>query len=134
MTQAIICRVALAIPLHKQFDYLLPGDLLKTADNNLVGCRVRVPFGGKREMIGVICEVNPNCDYALDNLKKIKQLIDDTPLLDKPLWQLLRWAAFYYQHPFGDVFQQALPSLLRQGKEAAFKGCEHWQLSENSCI
>lgn len=132
MTQAIICRVALAIPLNKQFDYLLPGYLLKTQTNNLVGCRVRVPFGGKREVIGVICEVNPHCDYALDKLKKIKQLIDPSPLLDQSLWSLLRWAAFYYQHPFGDVFQQALPSLLRQGKEAAFKSCEHWQLSEKA--
>ncbi len=131
MTQPIICRIALAIPLHKQFDYLLPGYLLKTDINNLVGCRVRVPFGGKRQMIGVICEVNPHCDYALDKLKNITQLIDQTPLLDSNLWSLLRWAAFYYQHPFGDVFQQAIPSLLRQGKEANFKGCEHWQLSGN---
>ena len=129
MKQAIICRVALAIPLHKQFDYLLPDDLLTTEIDNLPGCRVRVPFGGKRQMIGVICEVNPQCDYAADKLKKVTQLIDDSPLLDKQLWSLLRWAAFYYQHPFGDVFQQAIPTLLRQGKEAAFKGCEYWQLS-----
>ncbi|MFT6986530.1 MAG: primosomal protein N' (replication factor Y) [Psychromonas sp.] len=113
MSQAIICRVALAIPLHKQFDYLLPNyllsELLKTDINNLVGCRVRIPFGGKRQLIGMICEVNPHCDYAIDKLKKITQLIDQTELLNNNLWSLLRWAAFYYQHPFGDVFQQTLP-------------------------
>lgn len=129
MSQPIICRIALAIPLHKQFDYLLPDYLLTTEITGLIGCRVRVPFGGKRQMIGVICEVNPHCDYALDKLKTITQLIDNSPLLDKALWSLLRWAAFYYQHPFGDVFQQAIPTLLRQGKEAEFKGSEHWQLS-----
>ncbi|MFT7053771.1 MAG: primosomal protein N' (replication factor Y) [Psychromonas sp.] len=131
MDQPTICRIALAIPLHKQFDYLLPDYLLKTDPNNLVGCRVRVPFGGKRQLIGVICEVNPKCDYAIDKLKKITQLIDQTPLLDKNIWSLLRWAAFYYQHAFGDVFQQALPTSLRQGKEAVFKGHEHWQLTAN---
>ena len=131
MNQATICRIALAIPLHKQFDYLLPDYLLKTDPDNLVGCRVRVPFGGKRQLIGVICEVNPKCDYAIDKLKKISQLIDQAPLLDKNIWSLLRWAAFYYQHAFGDVFQQALPNLLRQGKEAVFKGNEHWQLTAN---
>lgn len=129
MSQPIICRVALALPLHRQFDYLLPDYLLKTEPNNLVGCRVRVPFGGKRQMVGVICEINPHCDYALDKLKKISQLIDKAPLLGNQLWSLLRWAAFYYQHPFGDVFQQAIPTLLRQGKEATFKGREYWQLS-----
>lgn len=133
MSQDIICRVALAIPLHKQFDYLLPNyllsELLKTDPTNLVGCRVRVPFGGKREMIGVVYDVNPICDYAIDKLKKITQLIDQTPLLASNLSSLLRWASFYYQHPFGDVFQQAIPTLLRQGKAANFKGSEHWQLS-----
>ena len=129
MTSPIICRIALAIPLHKQFDYVLPDYLLKIEVDDLVGCRVRVPFGGKRQMIGVICEVNPQCDYAIDKLKKITQLIDQKPLLQKSLWSLLRWAAFYYQHPFGDVFQQAIPTPLRQGKEAIFKSQEYWQLS-----
>ncbi|WP_028863936.1 primosomal protein N' [Psychromonas aquimarina] len=129
MSQPIICRVALPVPLHKQFDYLLPDYLLKTEANSLIGCRVRVPFGGKRQMVGVICEVNPHCDYAVDKLKTISRLIDQQPLLNEKVWSLLRWASFYYLHPFGDVFQQAIPTLLRQGKETAFKGSEHWQLS-----
>lgn len=129
MTKPIICRVALAIPLHKQFDYLLPDYIAQTVNiDQLTGCRVRVPFGGKRQMVGVICEVNPELDYAIDKLKKITQLIDSSPLLSEKLWSLLRWAAFYYQHPFGDVFQQAIPTTLRQGKEATFKGSEHWLL------
>ena len=132
MNQPIICRVALAIPLHKQFDYLLPDYLLKTDPDNLVGCRVRVPFGGKRQLIGVICALNPSCDYAIDKLKKITTLIDQAPLLDDHIWSLLRWSAFYYQHAFGDVFQQALPTLLRQGKEAIFKSTVQWQLTTTS--
>jgi primosomal protein N' (replication factor Y) len=135
MTNAIICRVALAIPLHKQFDYLLPEYISKgfnESEQQLVGCRVRVPFGGKRQMVGVICEVNPELDYDLEKLKKVTQLIDIEPLLKDKLWSLLRWASFYYQHPFGDVFQQAIPTTLRQGKEATFKGSEHWQLVNES--
>ena len=129
MNSPIICRVALAIPLHKQFDYLLPEYLLTTDIDNLVGCRVRVPFGGKRQMVGVICEVNPICDYSIDKLKKITQLIDQSALLSDSLWSLMRWAASYYQHPFGDVFQQAIPTSLRQGKDPEFKHIECWQLS-----
>ncbi|MCP5076601.1 MAG: primosomal protein N' [Psychromonas sp.] len=132
MNKTIICRVALAIPLHKQFDYLLPEYLAENylqpeSLELLVGCRVRVPFGGKRQMVGVVCEVNPELDYDISKLKKVTQLIDHSPLLNKKLWSLLRWASFYYQHPFGDVYQQAIPTTLRQGKEASFKGSEHWQ-------
>ena len=97
--------------------------------DNLIGCRVRVPFGGKRQLIGVIIEVNPSCDYTIDKLKSISQLLDQRPLLSSHTWSLLRWAAYYYQHPIGDVFQQAIPSALRQGKQAIFKGSEHWQLT-----
>lgn len=134
MTKNIICRVALALPLHKQFDYLLPDYLHKTENEELVGCRVSVPFGGKRQMIGVICETDPKLNYSVDKLKKIIRLIDHKPLLSKELWQLLRWAAFYYQHPFGDVFQQAIPTSLRQGKEPLFKAEEYWRLSEKAFI
>lgn len=129
MTKNIICRVALALPLHKQFDYLLPDYLHKTENKELVGCRVSVPFGGKRQIIGVICEIDPELNYSVDKLKKISRLIDEKPLLSKNLWSLLQWAAFYYQQPFGDVFQQAIPTSLRQGKEPLFKVEEYWQLS-----
>jgi len=137
MNKDIICRVALALPLHRQFDYLLPQYLAEKvlatgSDTQLVGCRVRVPFGGKRQMVGVICELNPELDYAVEKLKKVTQLIDQQPLLSDSLWSLLRWASFYYLHPFGDVYQQAIPTTLRQGKEAAFKGTEHWQRADHN--
>ena len=47
------------------------------------------------------------------------------------LYDLLHWAAVYYQHPFGDVFQQAIPTLLRKGKAAAFKTQEYWKLEQD---
>ncbi|HIP76811.1 MAG TPA: primosomal protein N' [Psychromonas hadalis] len=130
MTTPIICRVALAIPLHKQFDYCLP-NYLTPADLNkkqLIGCRVRVPFGGKRQLIGVITFVDPVIEYSIEKIKKITQLIDHAPLLSEKLWKLLNWASYYYQHPIGDVFPQAIPTALRQGKEAEFKPSEYWKL------
>lgn len=56
-------------------------------------------------------------------------MIDTQPLLSTPLWDLLQWASVYYQHPFGDVLQQALPSALRKGKEATFKAQEYWEIT-----
>jgi primosomal protein N' (replication factor Y) len=123
--------VALAIPLHKQFDYLMTPLLCPEDPNSLIGCRVLVPFGGgPRKQIGVITAMPTESDFAIDKLKSISQLLDQQPLLSTDLYKLLNWAAVYYQHPFGDVFQQAIPTLLRKGKAATFKPQEYWKLNQ----
>ena len=129
MKKPLICRVALAIPLHKQFDYLLPEYLAAQNQSSLIGCRVLVPFGGPRKQIGVITATSIDSEFDIEKLKSIIQLIDPTPLLTEALYHLLNWSSIYYQHPFGDVFQQAIPTLLRKGKVAAFKTQEFWQLT-----
>ena len=132
MNTPIICRVALAIPLHKQFDYLLPAHMVQDGSDSLIGCRVLVPFGGgPRKQVGVITATPKESDFAIEKLKTVTQLLDQTPLLSTPLYDLLNWAAVYYQHPFGDVFQQAIPTLLRKGKAAAFKAQEYWKLEQD---
>ena len=132
MTTPIICKVALAIPLHKQFDYILAAHLCPNDTSSLIGCRVLVPFGGgHRKQIGVITAIPTESDFAIEKLKPISQLLDQHALLNNDLYQLLNWASVYYQHPFGDVFQQAIPTLLRKGKEASFKTQEYWQLIED---
>lgn len=131
MTQLIICRVALAIPLHKQFDYLLPAYLYPEDLTSLIGSRVIVPFGGgHRKQVGVITATPAQSDFAIEKLKSISQLLDQQALLSDSLYKLLNWAAVYYQHPFGDVFQQAIPTLLRKGKPATFKAQEYWKLKQ----
>jgi len=131
MTQLIICRVALAIPLHKQFDYLLPAYLYPEDLTSLIGSRVIVPFGGgHRKQVGVITATPADSDFAIEKLKSISQLLDQKALLNNSLYKLLNWAAIYYQHPFGDVFQQAIPTLLRKGKPATFKAQEYWKLKQ----
>ncbi|MCK5817871.1 MAG: primosomal protein N' [Psychromonas sp.] len=131
----IICRIALAVPLHKQFDYYVDSHLLaeslKHSPKALVGCRVRVPFGRKRQVIGVIYSVDPKIDYPIEKIKKITQLIDQKSLLSSNLWALLNWSSKYYQHTFGEVFQQAIPRLLRQGKAPLFKNEEYWKIANN---
>ncbi|WP_409439103.1 primosomal protein N' [Psychromonas sp. GE-S-Ul-11] len=128
MANALICRIALAIPLHKQFDYLLNNDLVPDDPRTLIGRRVVVPFGGGyRKQVGVITDLPETSDYAIDKLKGITELLDHQPLLSDSLYQLLNWASVYYQHPFGDVFQQAIPTLLRKGKPAAFNSKEYWR-------
>ncbi|WP_094752150.1 primosomal protein N' [Psychromonas sp. CD1] len=128
MLKPIICQIALPIPLRRLFDYQLPLHLAPNSLISLVGRRVRVSFGSKREMIGLIYSTTNNTAHDLTKIKPIIELLDTQPLLSSNLWDLLHWASLYYQHPFGDVLQQALPSALRKGKEATFKMQEYWHL------
>src|SRR3546814_8745270 len=51
---ASVLQVALPVPLPRLFDYRAPAGLAAAPD--LVGCRVRVPFG-PRELVGVVAGV-----------------------------------------------------------------------------
>ncbi len=109
-----IIRVAVPSPLRRLFDYLPP---TQYSANLLPGMRVQVPFG-RKQLIGMIVEVAPTSDLPIAQLKHINKILDHTPLLPTSLFQLLSWAADYYQYPIGDVLLNTLPILLRQGKAA----------------
>lgn len=107
--------VALPVPLYRCFDYT-------ASERPQVGARVLVPFG-RRQMVGVCIAVERYQQRADETfaLKPIVEILDDASLWPKPLWAILEWAADYYQHPTGDVLQQAMPVLLRQGAAASYQ-------------
>ncbi|WP_343681745.1 primosomal protein N' [Acinetobacter baylyi] len=111
-----IYRVRVAVPVHlyDTFDYSVSQQQYEQAQ---AGARVLVSFG-RQSLIGVITEkLAP--DLPIDprfQLKTIRELIDQAPILDAKVLTLLTWSAHYYQFPIGEVIQTALPSLLRQGK------------------
>ena len=109
MTATPIVRVALDTPLRRLFDYLA-GDLPVA-----VGCRVRVPFG-RQQLVGLVVELAGQSELPADKLRPISALLDEQPLLDAGLLNLLGWAAGYYHHPLGTVLAAALPRLLREGE------------------
>ncbi len=111
MSDSPILKVAINVPLSREFDYLPPETGLEAA----AGCRVRVPFG-RRERIGVVLAVSRESSVPTARIKRCSELLDDTPILShQDLW-LIRFASDYYHHPIGEVIAAALPSLLRQGK------------------
>lgn len=115
-----VIQIALPVPLPRLFDYDSP--TLPT-----VGARVRVPFG-KRELVGVCVGENtkPDDSYAR---KPIVEVLDQESLWTPPVWQLLNWAAGYYHHALGDVIQNALPVLLRQGERASYQATTRYQVT-----
>ena len=110
----IVVRVALPVPLRRAFDYSVPAGMAMPA----IGARVRVPFGS-RTLIGVVVEglEEPTAPLAkAAKLRPLTELIDGQPLLPDELFGLLLWAARYYHHPIGEVFDAALPGLIRRGE------------------
>lgn len=118
----LIAHVALPVPLHQLYDY----QLTMPAQ---IGMRVKVPFG-YRDAIGIIVSIDKHTDVDISHLKSIKSIVDETPVFNDSIWQLLNWAASYYHYPIGEVLFHALPILLRQGRPASKDEIKRWQLTE----
>ncbi|MGC9421026.1 primosomal protein N' [Vibrio sp.] len=119
-----IARVALPVPLDKQFDYLIPSHLFP-----LIGGRVLVPFR-RQTLVGVVTALVSESDFPLTQLKSIQSVLDTQPLWPDKLYALLQWCSQFYQYPLGETLANALPSALRKGKVAEFAVSKEWCLTE----
>ncbi|MFA0439425.1 primosomal protein N' [Vibrio sp. 10N.286.49.C2] len=120
-----VARVALPVPLDKQFDYIVPAHLFP-----VVGGRVSVPFG-RQTLVGIVTQFSHQSDFPIDQLKPIKAALDTRPIWSPALYDLIVWCSQYYQHPLGDTLHNALPAALRKGKPAEFATTVEWQLTES---
>lgn len=119
-----IVRVALAVPLPRLFDYLVPDDV-----SLQIGMRVLVPFGTQKR-IAIVADFPTKSDVPEDKLKAILQPLDLAPLFTPIYWDWLHWAANYYQAGLGDVLFQALPVKLRNGESAAKNDRTFWRITD----
>ncbi|MFP1683711.1 primosomal protein N' [Alloalcanivorax sp. C16-1] len=122
MPSPSVVQVALPVPLPGCFDYRLPADTPPPER----GCRVEVPFG-RRTLVGVVHGLEPS---DRKQLKPIKRVLDDEPVIDPFLYSLCERAARYYHHPLGEVLNFVLPALLRQGQPARAGGEVRWRLTD----
>ncbi|WP_231471393.1 primosomal protein N' [Thioalkalivibrio sp. HK1] len=121
MAEAII-QVAVPTPLRRHFDYLpplaIPGSFPIRS-----GMRVRVPFG-RTAAIGIVIGIARKSDLPITKLKRVLDVLDEEPLLDQSMLDLLRWASGYFQHPVGEVVVGTLPRLLRMGRGLHAFACD----------
>ncbi|MEZ9230202.1 primosomal protein N' [Vibrio amylolyticus] len=118
-----IARVALPVPLDKQFDYLIPNHLFP-----VIGGRVSVPFG-PRSQIGIVTAMVSESEFELSKLKPIYKVLDAQPVWPDKLFSLLYWCSQFYQYPLGDTLANAMPVALKKGKPADFTALLEWQLT-----
>ncbi|MFO1406130.1 MAG: primosomal protein N' [Steroidobacteraceae bacterium] len=117
--------VAIDAPLRRLFDYRPPHGV--EAETLLPGVRIWVPFG-RRRVVGVLVEHRATSDLPESKLRAAIAVLDEQPAVDRPLLELLVWAADYYRHPVGEVIAAALPAPLRSG-ESTVELSERWTLS-----
>lgn len=105
-------QVAVPVPMRQLFTYIVPKELQSPPIR--IGERVAVSFGA-RKVIAIVISVDESCTVDA-KIKPISQRLNDSFHLSASLVSYLKLCANYYHHPIGDVFQQALPKLLRQVK------------------
>ncbi len=114
-----VVTVAVPRPLRRLFDYTVGDDGVPPAP----GCRVRVPFGGA-EVVGVVVG---HAEASEHDLKPIREVLDEAPLLTPDLIELANWLARYYHHPIGSAYATLLPKLARRGASARSTPALTWQ-------
>lgn len=119
-------RIAIPTPLRRHFDYLAPANL--QAKPPQIGVRIKVQFG-RQTLIGILLDVVHETDVPTQKLKPIIEVLDEQPVFNTELVQLLNWCSLYYHHPIGEVMQNALPVKLRQGASTHIKGIRRWLLT-----
>jgi primosomal protein N' (replication factor Y) len=111
VNSAQILKVAVNVPLSREFDYLQPPQ----GPCPQPGSRVLVPFGTRRQT-GMVMALATGSDLPGNKIRRCMATLDDQPILtEEDLW-LIRFTSDYYHHPVGEVVAAALPALLRQGK------------------
>lgn len=124
-----ILSLAMPTPLKRSFDYLPPMKISEAEINLLQpGIRILAPFGS-RQLVGILLEVKPNSDIPNSKLKPAVRILDLEPIFSPRMLALCRWASNYYQHPLGDVLSNAMPTLLRKGKDLIDQKQSRWRLS-----
>lgn len=127
-TNKHILRVAIATPLRRLFDYL-PAETTEL-DNLLPGVRVAVPFGRRKDTIGVLVSIGKESSHPQHKLKRIHHVIDAQPILEGKHLDLLIWASNYYHYPIGEVIFAALPTWLRKNNSISEFRETIWCLTE----
>src|SRR5512132_77701 len=85
-----VVRVALPVPVYREFDYLAPG-----ADAECVGRCVRVRLGPRR-LLGVVVATPGESAVPRETLVAIEGYADELPRVPSDVLTVARFASDYY--------------------------------------
>ncbi len=98
--------IAFPTAVRRLFTYQVPQEFFSTS---LVGKRVWVPYRNSYA-IGIVTNVHEHTPVF--DVKSIKKVLDEYPVLNAELLTLTHWIHKFYYCSWGEVIQAALPSGL----------------------
>ncbi len=117
MPSTNLVKVAVFLPLQETYTYRVP-DEMSTVQR---GCRVEVQLG-RRKAVGVVVETDADPgDLAPLSIKSLLDVLDENPVLDEILLDLVLWTADYYMAPPGEALRTALPTVLHARRQEVLR-------------
>ena len=90
------------------YTYGVPNTLEGLAEE---GKRVSINFGrGKNLIDGLIVSLSSTCDYPVEKIKPIIEVIDETPLVSKEMIKIIFWIRERYICKYSDAMRLILPA------------------------
>ena len=120
-----LVEVLVPIPLMEKFSYLPPKNNTSSLKQ---GSRVLIPFG-RRTLVGIIWGFVKNDPFDKRKYKYIKDVLDESPLLDANSISLAEWSSRYYHYPLGEIITYFFPPSIRKGKDAKFRESKYLELT-----
>ena len=120
-----LVEVLVPIPLMEKFSYLPPKNNTSSLKQ---GSRVLIPFG-RRTLVGVIWGFVKKDPSDKRKYKYIKDVLDESPLLDANSISLAEWSSRYYHYPLGEIITYFFPPSIRKGKDAKFRESKYLELT-----
>lgn len=100
----MFAEVVFPLPFRKAFTYSVPAEL---QDQAKPGVRAVAPFG-KRTLTGFILNISSKTSVK-EELKPIRDIIDDIPIVDKYTSEFYEWLSDYYLCSLGEALKLAVP-------------------------
>jgi primosomal protein N' (replication factor Y) (superfamily II helicase) len=105
--------VILPLAVANTYTFGVPFEL---QSNIRVGCRVEVQFGKRKIYSGIVQALHDNKPDVYE-VKPIRSLLDEGPMVTEKQIQYWQWIASYYMCTVGEVMSAALPSYLKLESE-----------------
>ncbi|WP_116964372.1 replication restart helicase PriA [Fastidiosibacter lacustris] len=121
----IIVRILVQGPFEDGLDYLYP------FSHPVLYTRVLVPLG-KRKLIGIISQINPDCAVTKDKLKQVIKVLDCNAIVSNRTIVLINWLSTYYQCSLYQALKLAIPKLLLQKEQAFYSEVIEYRLANSN--